>query len=514
MSDGKIIQENGENIMPITYETCVLDDEGNPITETIGDVSLLNTESRNLVGAVNEVFGDIIKEQVVDVMIDNGIETTTDENWKGIIEKIDNGLEKANKIEDARDILAGLMQEGGYDITGEEDIDILLNKLTISGIKLNEIKQIYCAGQYYSMIVKKDGSLWATGYNGYGQLGLGDTTNRNTFTQVTTNINNDVEYVVCGDNHTMIVKKDGSLWACGWNTYGQLGINSSSTSTHTTFVEVTHNMDDKNIKYLSCGYAHSVVVKNDGSVWSCGYNEYGQLGLNNNDNKYIFTQVTTNINNDVKQVACGGWHTVILKNDGTVYSCGANNYGQLGLGNTTTYKTFTKVTTNINNDVKQIDCGYFHSMIIKTDGSLWGTGDNYFGQLGLNDTTQRTTFTQVTTNINNDVECVSCGGIYMSSQSYGVTMILKTDGSVWCSGTNNSGQMGLGNSITNKSTFTQVTTNINNDVKMISCGGQHSMILKIDGTVWGTGHNSYGSLGIGTNDVKYTYSPVAKGFMY
>ena len=66
MSDGKIIQENGENIMPITHETCVLDDEGNPITETIGDVSLLNTESRNLVGAVNEVFGDTIKEQVVD----------------------------------------------------------------------------------------------------------------------------------------------------------------------------------------------------------------------------------------------------------------------------------------------------------------------------------------------------------------------------------------------------------------------------------------------------------------
>ena len=59
MSDGKIIQENGENIMPITYETCVLDDEGNPITETIGDVSLLNTESGNLVGAVNEVFGTV-----------------------------------------------------------------------------------------------------------------------------------------------------------------------------------------------------------------------------------------------------------------------------------------------------------------------------------------------------------------------------------------------------------------------------------------------------------------------
>lgn len=88
MSDGKIIQENGENIMPITYETCVLDDEGNPITETIGDVSLLNTESRNLVGAINEVFGDTIKEQVVNVLIEKGIEASTNERWVSLINKL------------------------------------------------------------------------------------------------------------------------------------------------------------------------------------------------------------------------------------------------------------------------------------------------------------------------------------------------------------------------------------------------------------------------------------------
>ena len=61
MSDGKIIRENGENIMPVTHETCVLDDEGNPITEIIGDVSLLRTKSKNLVDAINEVFNDITK---------------------------------------------------------------------------------------------------------------------------------------------------------------------------------------------------------------------------------------------------------------------------------------------------------------------------------------------------------------------------------------------------------------------------------------------------------------------
>lgn len=98
MSNGKIIQENGENIMPITYETCVLDDEGNPITETIGDVSLLNTESKNLVGAVNEVFGDIIKEQVVDMLYKHGIEASVNENWIDLIGKLSTEIDKPKVV--------------------------------------------------------------------------------------------------------------------------------------------------------------------------------------------------------------------------------------------------------------------------------------------------------------------------------------------------------------------------------------------------------------------------------
>lgn len=91
MSDGKIIQENGENIIPITHETCVLDDEGNPITETVGDVSLLSTKSRNLVGAINEVFGDTIKERVVDILIEKGIEVSTNESWVSLLNKLEEG---------------------------------------------------------------------------------------------------------------------------------------------------------------------------------------------------------------------------------------------------------------------------------------------------------------------------------------------------------------------------------------------------------------------------------------
>ena len=90
-------------------------------------------------------------------------------------------------------------------------------------------------------------------------------------------------------------------------------------------------------------------------------------------------------------------HSLILKNDGTLWGCGQNAYGQLGLGDATNRKTFTETTTNVD-DVKSIYCGRNHTFMLKNDGTLWGCGSNTYGQLGLGDKTNRTTFTEITTN--------------------------------------------------------------------------------------------------------------------
>ena len=94
---------------------------------------------------------------------------------------------------------------------------------------------------YHSLILKNDGTLWGTGYNKNGQLGLGDTTDRTTFTQVTTNAN-DIKSIYCGENHTLILKNDGTLWGCGLNTSGQLGLGDGNN--RTTFTQITTNTDD------------------------------------------------------------------------------------------------------------------------------------------------------------------------------------------------------------------------------------------------------------------------------
>ena len=341
----------------------------------------------------------------------------------------------------------------------------------------------------HSLILKNDGTLWGCGKNDYGQLGLGDTTHRYTFTQITTNVN-DIKSVYCGKNHTFMLKNDGTLWSCGRNEDGQLGLGDSNH--RNTFAQVTINADD--IKEIYCGDYHTFILKNDGTLWGAGYNGYGQLGLGDSNNRTTFTQITTNTD-DIKEICCGSCYTFILENDGTLWSTGQNGYGQLGLGGGGNRSTFTQVTANVIDGVKSVCCGDYQTYILKNDGTLWSCGRNDYGGLGLGDAKNRNIFTQITTNVDNIKE-ICCGSCY--------TFILKNDGTFWGTGQNNLGELGLedGN---HRYTFTQITTNTDN-IKQICCCYDHDIILKNDGTLWGSGYNGYGGLGLGDSSNRHTFT--------
>ena len=341
-----------------------------------------------------------------------------------------------------------------------------------------------------SYILKNDNTLWGCGWNDYGQLGLGDKTNRTTFTQITTNTDN-IKSIYCGYRHFFILKNDGTLWGCGYNNYGQLGL--GDTTNRTILTQITTNTD--NIKSIYCGVDHTFILKNNNTLWGCGKNDSGQLGLGDKNNRYTFTQITTNINN-IKSVYCGDHHAFVLKNDGTLWGSGDNQYGQLGLGDIPNKSTFTQITTNTDN-IKSIYCGGTHTIILKNDGTLWGCGWNKDGQLGLGDKDNRTTFTIIGINSGNIKEIYSSGDH---------TIILKNDNTLWTCGYNDYGSLGLGDT-NDRYIFTQITNNVDN-VKLIWCGGHHTLILKNDGTLWGCGYNIVGELGLGDKTHRYTLTQI------
>ena len=342
----------------------------------------------------------------------------------------------------------------------------------------------------HSIILKNDGTLWSCGYNSHGQLGLGDTTDRNVFTQITINSDN-IKSIYCGYLHTIVLKNDGTLWGCGKNDYGQLGLGDKTN--RTTFTQITTNADD--IKEVYCGYDHTYILKNDGTLWCTGRNDYGELGLGGGGHRYTFTQITNNTDN-IKSFCCGNDNNYMLQNDGTLWGTGQNHYGHLGLGDTNHRYTFTQITTNTDN-IKSVYCGGEYAFILKNDGTLWGTGYNASGQLGLGDGANRSTFTQITTNTD-DIRSVYCGNDY--------TYILENDGTLWSCGYNGYGQLGLGDT-TNRKTFTQITTNVD-DIKQVYCGWAHTLILKNDGTLWNAGYNDDGQLGLGDTNYRNIFTQV------
>ena len=446
------IEQYGSDPLVTDAKLNAMIDSAIEIFETIGKLSDLETDNKSsIVDAINELLDDFEKI---------------------IVER-----------EQDRQKLLEILRESGMELTGKESMDTLLDLLELNGIKNDDIKQIICSG-LSMFILKNDDTLWACGANNGYQFGISDRYTRAVFTQ----INENVKHISISPSyeatrvHTFIIKNDGTVWAVGYNNHGQLGTGDGGYGyDRTTFTQITTNINN-DVKDIICGSNHTFIIKNDSTVWATGLNN-GQLGLGDTNSRNTFTQVTTNIDN-VKEIHCGSAATFILKNDGTLWGCGNNNYGELGTGASESVTTFKQITDN----VKQVSCGSAtgHTAIIKNDGTLWVTGYNNCGQLGTGDNSTKGRFTQVMTN----VEQVVCG--------YQHTVVLKNDGTLWGAGQGHALGLGHnGSSGANLYSFTQITVNVNNDIKKVYCGGDTTFILKNDGTIWSCGGNGYYQTGTG-----------------
>jgi len=364
------------------------------------------------------------------------------------------------------------------------------------------------AGGQHTCAVAEDGGLWCWGQNLYGQLGDGTVTLRNVPTRVSGM--SSVVQVSAGKYHTCAIKTDGSAWCWGFNQHGQLGDNATHqtcSANDCSLSPVPVSGLGSGVSSIGAGRDHSCALKTDGGAWCWGSNGQNQVGDGTTINRPT-PVVVSGLGAGVVQLSVGLRHNCVVKTDGSARCWGQNHDGRLGNG-TTTNSSVPALVTGMDQQVASVSAGGHHSCLVKTNGSAWCWGANLVGQVGDGTFEQRLTPTAVS-GLSSGAAQISAGG---TEGNYEITCALKTDGSAWCWGENMYGQLGIGG--TGDASTPSPVVGLGSGVLAISAGGStyvpdqvaHTCALKTDGTAWCWGYNSYGNVGDGTVDHRYT--PVA-----
>lgn len=336
--------------------------------------------------------------------------------------------------------------------------------------------QTIAAGAFHSTVLCNDNTVQAFGNNSYGQLGNGTFTDSNIPIQVTdlTGINK----LAAGLYHSLALKNDGTVWAWGYNNSGQLGNGTFSNSNIPIQISSLAS-----IIAIASGWSHSLALKNDGTVWAWGRNSSGQLGNGDTINSSTPIQVSSLIG--ITAIAAGSGYSFALKNDGTVWAWGHGSFGELGNGSFT--NSSVPIQDSSLSGVIAIAGGAIHSLALKSDGTVWAWGYNNYGQLG-NGTYISGTCVPLQDSSLSNVSSIAAGFFH--------SLAVKNDGTVWAWGSNSYGELGLGYPSGNAHAPLQVS--IITDIVSITGGHGHSLAQKNDGTLLSFGKNSDGQLGNGS----------------
>ena len=399
------------------------------------------------------------------------------------------------------------------------------------------------AGLRHTIILRPDGSVWASGQNNFGQLGIGNNTDKTRFSRCKDsngNYINDAVDVAAGDNHTLVLRSNGTVWATGYNEYGQLG--NGNTTNQNRFVQVATSIKLPSGTYhtIACGANHSAIISTNGYIYTSGYNGNGQLGVNDQNNRTSFTQANLG---GALSVVCGHQHTAAITSDGKSYTCGLNSNGQL-YRSTYNKTLYPHKTTNLTLDAKfqttvnplsDVSCGPDFTLLI-SNGNLSRTSVNIISSEGVQFIYQSKS-TQVEQNVasvsgyaGGYVTLKADGTVYVNGASTGLSNVvsistgpvashlvaIKNDGSIYVRGSNSNGQLGTGNT-SDVGSYTQVTLDINGNVdvsnnsfKSFLSSITFGYFFKDSATVTISATEGGTSTAVSNSNIKYYLSDTAK----
>ena len=335
-------------------------------------------------------------------------------------------------------------------------------------------------GDRHSVALMSDGTVRTWGDNGSGQLGNGSF-----IFSATPRIPSigGIAKISAGGFHGLALLNDGTVLSWGDNRAGQIGDGAGSGLNRSTPATVMGLGAGSGVTAISGGGIHSLALRTDGKVLAWGDNYSAALG-NRAAGDGSVPDVVIGIDN-VSAISAGGNHSVALR-QGSVWTWGRNQWGQLGDGTRTNgYEgRLTPMPVNGLSLVTAISAGGTHTVALKSDGTVWAWGSNGTGELGDGTTSDRLTPVQVRGVT--DVIAIAAGDAH--------TLALKRDGTVWSWGANYSYQVGDG---TSDDRLLPVQVAGLSDIVALSTS-THSLALKRDGTVWSWGGNNFGHLGDGT----------------
>ena len=426
--------------------------------------------------------------------------------------------------------------ERGYNRYGQRGNGTTADTPTGTCIVGNDINKI-CAGNDSTLIIKEDGTVWTSGRNQYGELGVGDTSDRTKFTKLTLEDGTEIKakYGELNANITTILGKDGKVYATGYNGYGQL---SNGTTTNSKKLKPMLNSDGTEVTdvmlikvgEMSDPDINTGIIKKDGTIWVSGNNTYGQIGNGTTSSAKYFTQVgindvqlnakneyikigekfdidvisAVNFNVFVKEKPVqSDWKWTSSNEDvATIDENGVVTGKTLGYTTITGYNSKNglkaKAIINIYRNqegaitVPVVGQGYGNTITLKEDGTVWATGKNDYGQLGVGDTTNRNTSVQVKIDENTYLENVI--KIDVTDDS---TIALTKTGEVYAWGKNENGELGVGDK-TYRSYATRVKEIDGNgyleNIIDIASGEANGYAIDKNGNVYGWGYGGYNQI--------------------
>lgn len=312
--------------------------------------------------------------------------------------------------------------------------DIERHQLTSVGLcGWDDVRQVV-SGNEILAILTNDGVVLTCGLNKSGQCGHGHFDERVMLLRPVAALRSQkIKFIAAsnGCEHMIALTETGLAYSWGYNDRGQLGHENLTTKIH--LPKLIESMKDKKLGFAAVSYHHSAVVSDKGELYTFGMNDCGQLGLDHTQHQSTPQFVKALESQEVTMVSCGLYHTIICTASGEVFSCGKNDYGQLGLGHSRQVKVPSAVS--ISSEIASfVACGYYHSVVVTSSGRTFSFGRNDYGQLGIGSKIHQNAPNVVTLSANTRMLRATCGCYH--------TVLLSEQGGVYVFGRNNKGQLG------------------------------------------------------------------------